>query len=429
MAHNPQPARIRVAMVGGGINSAIGRVHEIAMKMDGRFELVAGCFSRDPEVNHRSAAQYGVAPGRVHDSFTALLDHEAGEVDAVVVATPIESHFTQIAAALDRGLRVISDKPLVGDPAQCADLRQRADVTDAQIYCIFNYTGYPAVREMRRRVRTGSIGTVFKVMAEMPQDSYMRLLNQGRVSAIQPWRLRDNAIACVTQDLFVHLHSLVAFVCGGRPQVVNAWARAISGVAPGLIDEVDALIRYDSGMVMNAWYGKVALGCRNGLRLRVFGTRGSLQWYQEDPETLIAADAEGNRLLLDRLSTSSELTGEARYQRFKAGHPSGFIEAFANYYCDIADSIGSGQLSPWLLPMATVEEGLQVADAIHQAAATGTTQGVGPMLAERRAPMPADRLADRPMPVEGLTQALGNPRRRPTDRLPGSPGPVRTLVH
>lgn len=429
MAHNPQPAHIRVAMIGGGINSAIGRVHEIAMKMDGRFDLVAGCFSRDPEVNQRSAAQYGVASDRVHDSFTALLDRESGQIDAVVVATPIESHFEQIAAALDRGLRVISDKPLVGDPAQCADLRRRADATGAEVYCTFNYTGYPAVREMRRRVRTGSIGKVFKVMAEMPQDSYMRLLNQGRVSAIQPWRLRDDAIACVTQDLYVHLHSLVGFVCGGRPQEVNAWTRAISGVAPGLIDEVDAIIRYDSGMVMNAWYGKVALGCRNGLRLRIFGTRGSLQWYQEDPEILVAADAEGNRLLLDRLSTSSEVTGEARYQRFKAGHPSGFIEAFANYYCDIAASIVSGQLSPLLLPMATVEEGLQVAAAIHHAAATGTTQGLGPMPAERHAPMPADPLADRPLPVDGLVPGLGNPRLRPADRLPGGPGLAHTLVH
>lgn len=370
MSTNKPPARMRVAMIGGGVNSAIGRVHEIAMKMDGRFELVAGFFSRNPETNRQSGAQYGVSPDHVHDSLQALLATEAQRLDAAVIATPIHAHFEQILAVLDRGLRVISDKPLVANAAQCAELRRRAAVQSVDIHCIFNYTGYPAVREMRQRIRSGAIGQVFKVMAEMPQDSYMRLLNQGRVSAIQGWRLQDDAIACVTLDLFVHLHSLVSFVCGGRVQEVSAWARSISGVAPGLIDEVDAIVHYDSGMVMNAWYGKAALGYRNGLRLRVFGTRGSLQWYQEDPESLVGADSEGNRTLLDRLSSSSDVTGEPRYQRFKAGHPSGFIEAFANFYCDVADSITGGQLSPWLLPLEVVEEGLRTAEAIHHSAAT-----------------------------------------------------------
>jgi predicted dehydrogenase len=238
------------------------------------------------------------------------------------------------------------------------------------IFCIFNYTGYPAVREMRRRVRAGTIGNVFKVMAEMPQDSYMRLKNQDRVSAIQAWRLQDGAVACVTLDLFVHLHSLVSFVCGGQPEEVTAWSRSISGVAPGLIDEVDAIVRYDNGVVMNAWYGKAILGYRNGLRLRIFGDRGSLQWHQEDPEIVLAADAEGNRMLLDRLSSGSEVAVEPRYQRFKAGHPAGFIEAFANYYYDVAEAI-AGRGNGYLLPMQVVEEGLGIAEAIHQSSIKG----------------------------------------------------------
>lgn len=233
---------------------------------------------------------------------------------------------------------------------------------------MFNYTGYPAVREMRQRVRSGAIGKVFKVMAEMPQDSYMRMMNQGRVSAIQNWRLQDGHIACVTLDLFVHLHSLVGFICEGRPEEVTAFTQSISGVSSGLIDEVDAFIRYDNAMQLNAWYSKVALGYRNGLRLRVLGTKGSLQWYQEEPETLVAADAQGNRMTIDRLTTGSEVTLQERYQRFKAGHPSGFIEAFANYYFDIADAIESGKESPWLLSFDQVEEGLRVAEAIHKSA-------------------------------------------------------------
>ena len=370
MAQLDATGKIRVAMIGGGINSAVGRVHEIAMKMDGRFDLLAGCFSRNADKNRLSGQQYGVAPERVYDSAEQLLAAEGKRVDAVVIATPIQAHAAQISLALDHGLRVISDKPLVGDTADCQALQKRLLAEGGDIFCIFNYTGYPAVRELRQRVRSGEIGRVFKVMAEMPQDSYMRLKNQGRVSAIQEWRLHDGAIACVTLDLFVHLHSLVNFVCGGRPEAVTAWSRSISGVAAGLADEVDAIVRYDNGMFMNAWYGKAALGYRNGLRLRIFGDRGSLQWYQEDPETLLGADEQGNRVVGDRLTAGSEVTMAPRYQRFKAGHPAGFIEAFANYYYDIAEVIRGGS-SAYVLPFEVVEEGLRLAADIHESSNLG----------------------------------------------------------
>ena len=373
MLEKSNKSRIKVAMIGGGINSAIGRVHEIAMKMDCRFELVAGCFSRNLELNRQSGERYGVSKDRVYGSLAALLAHEADRIDAVVVATPIQVHYEQILAVIQHGLRVISDKPLVGTPAQCVEIRRQSKVENVEVYCIFNYTGYPAVREMRQRVRSGAIGKVFKVMAEMPQDSFMRMMNQGRVSAIQKWRLQDDDIACVTLDLYVHIHSLVGFVCEGRPEKVTAFTQSISGVSSGLIDEVDAFIRYDNAMQLNVWYGKVALGHRNGLRLRVLGTKGSLQWYQEEPETLIAADAQGNRMAIDRLTTGCEINAQDRYQRFKAGHPAGFIEAFANYYFDIAESIESGIQSPWLLPFEKVEEGLNVSAAIHESARKQTT--------------------------------------------------------
>lgn len=371
MAQLDATGKIRVAMIGGGINSAVGRVHEIAMKMDGRFDLLAGCFSRNADNNRLSGQQYGVASERVYESAEQLLAAEASRIDAVVIATPIQAHAAQIGLSLEHGLRVISDKPLVGDIAECQALQKRLSAEGGEIFCIFNYTGYPAVRELRQRVRSGEIGHVFKVMAEMPQDSYMRLKNQGRVNAIQEWRLRDGAIGCVTLDLFVHLHSLVNFVCGNRAETVTAWSRSISGVAPGLADEVDAIVHYEDGLVLNAWYGKVALGYRNGLRLRVFGERGSLQWHQEDPELLLAADAEGNRRLIDRISTDSTVTTEPRYQRFKAGHPAGFIEAFANYYFDVAEVIRGAAAGPAILPFAVVEEGLRVSDAIHRSSASG----------------------------------------------------------
>ena len=363
-----QHTPIRTAMIGGGINSAVGRVHEIAMKMDNQFALHAGCFSRNPHINTETAHQYNINPKRLYPSAEHLLRAEAKHLDAVVIATPIESHAEYIHLALDHGLKVISDKPLLSNLAECQNLMQRIPPDATNVFSIFNYTGYPAVREMKHRIEQGSIGQVFKIMAEMPQDSYMRLKNQHKTHAIQAWRLRDGPIPCVSLDLFVHLHSLIHFTCGNTPQAVTAWSRAISNVSPNLVDEVDALIEYNNNLIANVWYGKAALGTRNGLRIRILGTHGSLQWHQEEPELLHLADATGNRMTLDRISSDSTISPQPRYQRFKSGHPSGFIEAFANYYTDIAQAMHLGRLNPYTLSVGVAVQGLELAHTIAQAA-------------------------------------------------------------
>lgn len=369
-----QQRALRAAMIGGGVNSAVGRVHSIAMRMDGAFSLEAGCFSRNQDTNIESARQYGLAEERAFRSPEAMLEAMAAELDVIVLASPIQAHASHLNLALDHGLRVISDKPLLANESECAALLARVPADSTRVFSIFNYTGYPAVREMKRRIEVGEIGRVFKVMAEMPQDSYMRLLNQGKVGAIQSWRLIDGEAACLSLDLFVHLHSLVHFLCGNRPIEVSAWSRAISGVAPGLIDEVDAIVRHEEDLIVNAWYGKAALGFRNGLRVRIMGTNGSLQWHQENPEEIICADQFGNRMIGDRISSGSEVTAEPRYNRFKAGHPAGFIEAFANYYVDVARAIHEDRLNPYTLSAGVAAEGISLSQAIARASASGRTE-------------------------------------------------------
>jgi len=360
-------------MIGGGINSAVGRSHEIALRLDNAFELVAGCFSRDSSINALSADAYRVPSQGVYASLEKMLDVERECLDAVVIATPITAHVSQIAAVLDAGLTVICDKPLVASSVECASLLARVSCESTRLFSVFNYTGYQAVREVKRRVEAGEIGRVFKIMAEMPQDSFLRLKNAEKVNAIQPWRLIDGVVPCLSLDLFAHIHSLVNFITGLKPLAVSAHSRAVSEVSEGLIDEVDALIEYESGMLLNAWYGKVALGSRNGLKIRVYGTLGSFEWLQEQPEQIIYANAIGDRLLLDRISSTSSVTQEARYNRFKAGHPAGFIEAFANYYFDIARAIREASLNEYTLSAGVAIEGIAVSEAIQISSLTNQT--------------------------------------------------------
>ncbi|AXS80365.1 Gfo/Idh/MocA family protein [Dechloromonas sp. HYN0024] len=366
MNHPP----LKAAMIGGGINSAVGRSHEIALRLDGAFDLVSGCFSRNSEINVRSAEAYQVSPTRAYASLERLLEGEGARLDAVVIATPINAHASQIAAVLNAGLTVICDKPLVTSLAECDALLARVSSESTRLFSVFNYTGYQSVREIKRRVEAGEIGKVFKIMAEMPQDSYLRLKNTNKIDAIQPWRLIDGDVPCLSLDLFAHIHSLVNFITGENPISVSARSRAISQVSAGLVDEVDALIEYQNGLLVNAWYGKVALGSRNGLKIRVYGTLGSFEWYQERPEQIIYANAIGDRMLLDRISSTSSVTPESRYNRFKAGHPAGFIEAFANYYYDIARAIHDGFLNEYTLSAEVAVQGIALSEAIERASSS-----------------------------------------------------------
>ncbi len=356
---------ISVAMIGGGINSAIGQVHVIAMQMDRCFSLIAGCFSRDNDVNRRSAIKYDVDPVRVYKTPKDLLEAERGIINTVVVASPIQSHYEHITMALALGFNVISDKPLVSNLAEFEALSTQLKVTGRKVFCIFNYNGYPAVREIQAQIAAGAIGRTFKVMVEMPQDSYMRLKNFGQQSSIQAWRLIDAEIPCITLDLLTHLHALVDFTCQKEAVSALSCVRSISNVSPGLIDEVDIIARYQDDLVVNFWYGKVALGYRNGLRLRVFGTEGSFEWHQEDPEKLKYSNKYGDLSYIDRLSSVSLEMSSARYQRFKAGHPAGFIEAFANYYQDIYFEQKNGENIKTLLQLNAVERGLRFAHLVH----------------------------------------------------------------
>jgi predicted dehydrogenase len=306
-----------------------------------------------------------VPPQGVYASLEKLLTVERERLDVVVIATPITAHANQIASVLDSGLTVICDKPLVASSAECVSLLSRVSSESTRLFSVFNYTGYQAVREVKRRVESGEIGRVFKIMAEMPQDSYLRLKNTERVNAIQPWRLIDGEVPCLSLDLFAHIHSLVNFITGLKPVSVSARSRAVSEVSEGLIDEVDALIEYENGMLLNAWYGKVALGSRNGLKIRIYGTHGSFEWFQEQPEQIVYANAIGDRFLLDRISSTSRITQEARYNRFKAGHPAGFIEAFANYYFDIARAMREASLNEYTLSAGVAIEGIAVSEAIQ----------------------------------------------------------------
>lgn len=367
--------KLKLAFLGGGIDSAIGRVHRIAIETDQRFELVAGCFSRDADINIASAADYRVETNRIHSSFGELLNRESSSIDALVILTPIAQHSSQVLECVASGVPVICEKALVDTSKDAQAIKAALVERNGFLAVAYNYTAYPMFRELRALIAAGVFGRIDQIQIEMPQEGFARLGADGKPVIPQDWRLLDATIPTVSLDLGVHLHGMVGFLTGEKPVELVATQNSY-GHFSQIIDNVHCVARYSGDMQVSAWYGKTALGYRNGLRVRVFGKAGAAEWHQENPEALHLADTRGRKSILDRGSTEATVANLPRYTRFKAGHPAGFIEAFANYYYDIADALHvylhdrSVRLKPFVLGIDEALEGLYMLEAIVASSAS-----------------------------------------------------------
>jgi len=369
-----------IGFIGGGINSAVGNTHRIAAQMDRRFVLEAGCFSTHKTTNLKTARQWGIEKSRLYDDWRALLNLEKGRLDALCVLTPTPLHAEMVIEALRRGYAVICEKTLATSSREAAAICRAVEACGGFLAVTYNYTGYPMLRELRQMIRGGRLGRIDLIQIEMPQEGYARLNKRGKPFVPQAWRLQDKDVPVVSLDLGSHLHHMIYFLTGKRPLEVVA-DQASYGFFKPVIDNVSCLARYENDMRAQIWYGKMALGHRNGLRVRVCGDKGSAEWFQMVPEELIFNDIYGKRQIIDRASSCVEIADEQRYNRFKAGHPAGFIEAFANHYCDIADALDEFRKkgrysSPWVFTAQLAEEGLRMLEAMSRSAKSHRWQKV-----------------------------------------------------
>ena len=370
MAFTPSEP-LRIAFIGGALNSAVGFTHFNASRLDGYFRVEAGCFSRDADQNRHTAHVYGVVPERTYRSTGELLVAEADRIDAVVILTPTPHHAEVVLDALSAGLPVICEKALAVSSADCQMIEDKVVRQRGYLAVTYNYSGYPMVRELRRMIREGRFGRVQQIQIEMPQEGYLRVGANP-----QAWRRVDYAVPTVSLDLGVHVHHLVDFLTDGRKPLRVVGDQASYGQFGGLIDNVYCIAQYQEGIRVNAWWGKTALGLRNGLRIRVFGDAASAEWYQMQPEDLNWADNKGRHCILDRGSGEAKTAQQVRYNRFKAGHPSGFIEAFANLYADIAVELrsfkeGSYERSEFVYGATHSREGLHFLEQVSASARRG----------------------------------------------------------
>jgi len=330
---SPCAAPLQIGFIGGGINSAVGRAHYGAIQLDGLYRLAAGCFSRDAATNHDSARFYGVAPERTYASVDAMLTAEADKLDAVVILTPTSDHLQPLLAALHAGLPVICEKAMVAGLDDARQVQAALQQTQGFLAMTYNYTGYPALREMKAMASSGRLGRLCHLRADMPQEGFLRQDRHGKPMQPQAWRLRDGSIPTVYLDLGTHLHQIVHYLTGLQGDNVAAF-HASYGHFPDVVDYVNASVSYPNGVHGSFTFGKAMLGQRNGLQITLYGDQASVTWLQTEPELLRLAHKDGRIETLDR-GGDMPVAAQTRYSRFKSGHPAGYVEAFANLYVDI----------------------------------------------------------------------------------------------
>ncbi len=332
------PRRLRLGMVGGGEGSFIGGVHRIAARLDDQFTFVAGALSSEPERARRSGEALRLAPARIYDDFAAMASAEASRddgIDVVSVVTPNDSHFAICKTFLEHGIAVICDKPLATTLADAEALAAIVRPANLPFIVTHTYAGYPMVREAQAMVASGALGAIRVVQVEYPQDWLAGALEAtGQKQAA--WRTdpaRSGPAGCVG-DIGTHAYHLAGFVTGLAVEAVSA---DLSSQVPGrrLDDNAGMLLRFKGGARGMLWCSQVAVGHENGLRLRVYGERAGLDWAQEHPNQLrVTPLGEAPRTLYRGMPGLSVAASHAT--RVPAGHPEGYLEAFAQLYADAA---------------------------------------------------------------------------------------------
>lgn len=347
--------KIRMGFVGGGEGSFIAKAHRQAAALDGRFELVCGAFSRDPENNRRTGSALGLPAHRTHDDWQAMIEAQADlpaneRMQLLVIVTPNHLHAPVATRAIQAGLHVFSEKPAALNLDQLKALEQTLRGSDCLYGLAHVYLGYPMVWEARERVRRGEIGAVRKVIVEYPQG-WLSQDTTGKGNKQADWRdnPKQSGLGGCIGDIGTHAFSLAEFIADQPVQYLSAMLGCHVG-GRQLDDDASMLFKMSGGASGALIASQVCAGEENPLKIRVYGELGGLEWHQEDPGSLIHRSLDGPRQVLRAGLGQPWLSDAAtRRMRLPAGHPEGYLEAMANLYVDFADAIqahASGNVAP-----------------------------------------------------------------------------------
>ena len=371
--------KLKLGMIGGGMGAFIGAVHRIASRIDGEYELVCAAFSSDAEKAKASGLMLGLQENRVYTSYQELIEKEKQlpedeRVQVISIVTPNHLHFAPAKMALENGFHVILDKPMTFSLAEAKELKKVVDASGKRFCLTHTYTGYPMVKEAKQLVKSGKIGTIRKVYVEYPQG-WLSTFLEGEDNKQASWRTDPgkSGIAGAMGDIGTHAFNLCEYISGLQVSKVCA---DINIVVEGrkLDDDGAALLKFNNGASGVLIASQIAAGDENNIKIRVYGEKGGLEWQQDEANTLLVK-------LLDKPAEiwrtgGGYLSAYATHNtRVPAGHPEGYLEAFANLYrnfalCIKADMEGKTPEKEWL-DYPGIEDGVRGMAFVENVIASG----------------------------------------------------------
>ena len=339
--------KIRMGMVGGGRGAFIGGVHRMAAALDQQVELVCGAFSSSPEKSKASGEDFFLPAERCYGSYQEMIEAEKqlpeGErMDFVAIVTPNHMHFPPAKMALENGFHVLSDKPACFNTSEAEELSQIVEKSGLLYGLTHNYTGYPMVKQARQMIKEGELGAIRKVVVEYPQGWLATKLEDSDQKQAA-WRVdptKSGAAGCVG-DIGTHAENLAEYITGLK---ITELAADITAFVEGrlLDDDANVLLRFDNGAKGILHASQISVGEENGLNIRVYGETGGLEWHQMEPNSLIAKWME-KPMQVYRTGQGYLGSNATAAGRIPAGHPEGYLEAFANIYKSFSNHIRAFQ--------------------------------------------------------------------------------------
>jgi len=378
-------SKLRMGIVGGGLDGFIGAIHIRAALMENNIELVCGCFSIDPEIALQSGRHYHLPDNRIYKTYHEMFEKEAllpaaERMQFVVVVTPNHVHFEPAAMALDQGYDVVIDKPMTFSLAEAKALQEKVEKSGRTLALTHVYSGYPAVKEAKARIARGAIGKVRRVYVEYPQGwlaERIELLGGNNAG----WRTdpkQSGKGGCVG-DIGTHAWHLCEYTTGLKVTELCAELKAFVPGRP-IDDDAAALMHLENGACATLQASQIAVGEENNLKIRIYGEKGGLEWNQVEPNTLIVKWPDKPAEIVRIGKGYAYLSDFAKWNiRTPGGHPEGFIEAFANIYRNFAltvQALAAGETpTTEMTDFPTVYEGVRGLQFIETMVASGYSNG------------------------------------------------------
>ena len=333
--------RIKIGFIGGGPNSFIGYTHRLAARFDNRFDFVAGVFSKDKKKSIAFGKSLGLDPERCYNDFKTMAKKEsdrADGVEAIGIMTPSGDHYKIAKEFIKKKIHIICDKPLTAKIEDAIALEKIVKKSNIIFALTHNYSAYPMLREAKELVSKNKIGKIKVINVEYPQGYTVAVKKKDEKSTLK-WRLDKNMCgpSMILAEIGTHAYHLMRYVTGLEVKEVSAEVNSLSDEI-SVDDNAFMIVRMNNKARGSIWVSSAATGGENGLKIRVYGTKGAVEWLQDDPNILKFTELNSSTQIITRASDAvSELSIQS--SRVAAGHPEGFFEAFANIYTEFADSI------------------------------------------------------------------------------------------